>query len=60
MVASETLVYAQGAARDVLQLPGHVVCHANAVMCQHLQHQPQIQPPLFPGHAVPEKVRVGY
>lgn len=52
-VSSESLVYAQGAASDVLQLPGHVVCHADAVVCQHLQHQPQIQPPLLPWHAVP-------
>lgn len=51
--ASEALVDAQGAAGDVLQLPGHVVGHADAVVCQHLQHQPQVQPPLLPGHAVP-------
>lgn len=53
MVASETFVYAQGAACDVLQLPRHVVRHADAVVRQHLQHQPQIQPPLLPWHAVP-------
>lgn len=51
--ASETLVDAQGAAGDVLQLPGHVVGHADAVVRQHFQHQPQVQPPLLPGHAVP-------
>lgn len=51
--ASEALVDAQCAAGDVLQLPGHVVGHADAVVCQHLQHQPQVQPPLLPGHAVP-------
>lgn len=51
--ASEALVDAEAAAGDVLQLPGHVVGHADAVMRQHLQHEPQVQPPLLPGHAVP-------
>lgn len=26
--------------------PGHVVGHAGCVVCQHLQHEPQVQPPL--------------
>ena len=51
--ASEARLNAEGAAGDVLQLPGHVVSHADAVVCQHLQHEPQVQPPLLPGHAVP-------
>lgn len=51
--ASEARVHAQRAAGDVLQLPGHVVGHADVVVRQHLQHQPQVQPPLLPGHAVP-------
>lgn len=38
--ASEALVHAQGTAGDVLQLPRHVVSHADVVVCQHLQHQP--------------------
>ena len=51
--ASEARLDAEGAAGDVLQLPGHVVGHADAVVRQHLQHEPQVQPPLLPGHAVP-------
>lgn len=51
--ASEARLNAEGAAGDMLQLPGHVVSHADAVVCQHLQHEPQVQPPLLPGHAVP-------
>lgn len=59
MAALETFVYAQGASCDVLQLPRHIVCHADSVVCQHFQHQPQVQPPLFPGHAMPEKTKGG-
>lgn len=49
----EALLNAERAAGDVLHLPGDVLGQADLVVGEHLQHQPQVQPPLLLGQPVP-------
>lgn len=51
----EALLDAERAPGDVLHLPRDVLGQADLVVGQHLQHQPQVQPPLLLGQPVPTK-----
>lgn len=53
LVGLEALLDAEGAAGDVLHLPRDVLGEADLVVGEHLQHQPQVQPPLLLGQPVP-------
>lgn len=53
LVALEALLDAEGAAGDVLHLARDVLSQADLVVGEHLQHQPQVQPPLLLGQPVP-------
>lgn len=53
----EALLDAERAAGDVLHLPRDVFGQADLVVGQHLQHQPQVQPPLLLGQPVPAQGR---
>lgn len=51
----EALLDAERAPGDVLHLPRDVLGQADLVVGQHLQHQPQVQPPLLLGQPVPTR-----
>lgn len=51
----EARVDAERAPGHVFDLSRDVFAEAGLVLGQHFQHGPQVEPPLYLGHAVPER-----